>query len=107
MKTGSLALPREVEGWLGPFGTVSKNGSLIAECELAVTWLGPLMLASVCIVGRAVFPMHRCDVEGWLGPAGVEANQESILSVGDMASDKAMTRFASGRSYIFTPADVV
>ena len=92
-------------GGLGPLGTVSKNVSLIAEGELAVTWLGPSMLASVCIVGRAVSLMHGCDVEGWLGPAVVEANQESILSVGDIASDNAITRF--GCSFVFTPADAV
>ena len=107
METGSLAFQREVEGWLGPFGTVSKNGSLMAKCELAVTWLGPLVLAPIGMVGKAVSLVRGRDVEGWLGPAVFEANQESILSDGDIASDNAMMRFGSGRSFVFTPADAI
>lgn len=56
-KAGALAFQREVESWLGPVGTPSKNGSLVPTQEVeGLLWSifdkpGAVVLSSICAVG--------------------------------------------------------
>ncbi len=54
LKAVALAFQREVESWLGPFGTESKNGSVMlkrgVDGLVSLAFI-ELLLASICVIG--------------------------------------------------------
>lgn len=83
LKAGTLVFLREVENWLGPVGTESKNGSREVDglIRLAVNEPRSLVLASTCVFGSWLWSStdESKKKSRVLGPVAVRSKNASSV----------------------------
>ena len=89
LKAEVLASQRETESWLGPFGTESKNGSLVPKREFETSLLfaadgpGSSVLPSICATGGWCTESRKVSGKGacTLGSVAVES-KDATTAIG-------------------------